>query len=93
MVKRKKKKKRNFIKFILFLIIICGLIAVYIFFSNKTFLGQIDYTLNLFEKIKQCNRDDCCAIIRVDMYEIPYHKGYFKKKQQRSFQSLLFFIA
>ena len=46
MVKRKKKKKRNFIKFILFLIIICGLIAVYIFFSNKTFLGQIDYTLN-----------------------------------------------
>ena len=56
-----------------------------ILFENGILEDKIDYTLNLFEKIKQCHRDDCCAIIRVDMYEIPYHKGYFKKKHYRRY--------
>lgn len=56
-----------------------------ILFENGILEDKIDYTLNLFEKIKECNRDDCCAIIRVDMYEIPYHKGYFKKKHYRRY--------
>ena len=46
-----------------------------ILFENGILEEKIDYTLNLFEKIKECN-NNCCAIIRVDMYEIPYHKGY-----------------
>ena len=48
-----------------------------ILFENGILEEKIDYTLNLFEKIKECNNNNCCAIIRVDMYEIPYHKGYF----------------
>ena len=56
-----------------------------ILFENGILEEKIDYTLNLFEKIKECNRNDCCAIIRVDMYEIPYHKEYFKKKHYRRY--------
>lgn len=56
-----------------------------ILFENGILEEKIDYTLNLFEKIKECNRNDCCAIIRVDKYEIPYHKKYFKKKHYRRY--------
>lgn len=56
-----------------------------ILFENGILEEKIDYTLNLFEKIKDCNKNNCCAIIRVDMYEIPYHKGYFKKKHYRRY--------
>lgn len=56
-----------------------------IFFENGILERKIDYTLDLFEKIKECNRDNCCAIIRVDMYEVPYLKEYFKKKHYRRY--------
>ena len=56
-----------------------------ILFENGILEEEISYTLNLFEKIKECNKNDCCAIIRVDMYEMPYHKEYFKKKHYRRY--------
>lgn len=46
---------------------------------------SIGYSLNLVNEIKNCANENCCCIIRVDCFEVPYMEKFFHKKHYRRY--------